>query len=41
MQVMATVIVEEYMVCLDCCELHIHGSKQLAYMGAVHRDDKE
>ena len=35
MQVMAAVILEEYLVCLDCSELHIHGSSQLACMGAV------
>jgi len=41
MQAMATVILEECVVCLDCSELHIHGSKQLTYMDAVHRDDRE
>ena len=41
MQVMATVILEECMVCLGCGELHLHGSKQLAYMGAVLLDNKE
>jgi len=35
MQVMATVILEECLVCLDCSELHIHGSNQLVYMGVV------
>ena len=34
-QVMATIILEECLVCLDCSELPIHGSNQLAYMGAV------
>jgi hypothetical protein len=35
MQVMATLILEECLVCLDCSEFHIHGSNQLAHMGAV------